>query len=260
MRGCAVPDRVLVTGAGGAIGRAVAIRFADAGHRVAALDLSEEAAAETRRMLAGSGHLALAADLADAAAVSGAFARVRDAWGGVDVLVNNAARYDHRGAPAELTDQQWDDILQANVLGAVRCVREALADMPAGARIVNITALQRESPIPGWSAYAASKAALATLTRSLAIEYAPRGIRVNAVEPGAVAAWVAADAAPAGTSLLERFGAPAEVAEVVAFLASDASSFVVGEIIRCDGGRSLVPRQDPQSVSAAARQRSSRGD
>jgi NAD(P)-dependent dehydrogenase (short-subunit alcohol dehydrogenase family) len=132
--------------------------------------------------------------------------------------------------------------------------------MPRGGRIVNVTALQRDAPIPGWSAYAASKAAIATLTRSMAIEYSSRGIRVNAVEPAAIAAWVDADAAPPGTSLLDRFGRPDEVAAVVAFLASEQSSFIVGEIIRCDGGRSLLPRTDPQTVSAEDVRRSSAGE
>ncbi|MFS0911207.1 SDR family NAD(P)-dependent oxidoreductase [Microbacterium sp. 179-I 3D2 NHS] len=245
-------DRIVVTGAGAGIGRATALRFAADGHRVAVLDRDADRVREVVASLAGSGHLGLPVDLVDGAAVDEAFAAIDEAWGGVDVLVNNAARYDHRGEVGELTDEQWDDVLQVNVLGVVRCTRQAVKRMPRGGAIVNLTALQRERPIAGWAAYAASKAAVATLTRSMAIDYAARGIRVNAVEPGAIAAWVSPDVAPPGTSLLDRFGAPDEVAAVIAFLASPAAGFIVGEIIRCDGGRSILPRSDPQTQTASA--------
>ncbi|WP_223623789.1 SDR family NAD(P)-dependent oxidoreductase [Microbacterium sp. EST19A] len=247
-----MPDRIVITGAGAGIGRATARRFAADGHQVAVLDRDADRVREVLASLHGEGHLAVPVDLADAAAVEHAFSSIDEAWGGLDVLVNNAARYDHRGEVGELTDDQWDDVLQVNVLGVVRCTRQAVERMPRGGAIINLTALQRERPIAGWAAYAASKAAVATLTRSMAIDYAARGIRVNAVEPGAIAAWVSPDTAPPGTSLLDRFGAPEEVAAVIAFLASPSASFIVGEIIRCDGGRSILPRSDPQTQTASA--------
>lgn len=241
---------VLVTGAGSGIGRATALRFGRLGYRVAVCGRSEATLADALEQLP-VGSLRFTCDIADAEQVAAMFGELDARWGRLDVLVNNAARYDHRAPFLELTDDQWDDILQVNIMGTVRCSRAAVELMLRhdGGRIINLTAVQRERPIPGWAAYAASKAAIVALTRSMAIELSSSGILVNAVEPGAVAAWVDSDEVDGSdASLLGRIGRPEEVADVIAFLASEASRFVVGETVRVDGGRVLMPRPDPQTV------------
>lgn len=241
---------VLITGAGSGIGQATAVRFAGLGYRVAICGRSEKNMRETLSRLP-HGSLSFECDVADASQVDAMFQAIEKSWSRLDVLVNNAARYDHRAPFLELTDDQWEDILQVNVMGVVRCSRAAAAIMvrTGGGRVLNLTALQREQPIPGWAAYAASKAAIATITRSMAIELSASGIIVNAVEPAAIAAWVSPDELDgASASLLGRMGDPVEVARVITFLASDEASFIVGETIRVDGGRTLMPRPDPQSV------------
>lgn len=241
--------RVLITGASSGIGRATAIHFSSLGYRVAVCSRTVEALSGTCSKLMPDTYLAYAADISKAEEVESMFANIDLMWGGLDVLVNNAARYDHKADFTNLTDDQWMDILAVNVMGTARCGRLAanLMKKKGSGQIVNLTALQRDQPIPGWAAYAASKAAIATLTRSMAIEMSKWGIRVNGVEPGAIAAWVTPDSGKAmNSSLLDRLGHPEEVAKVIAFLVSEEASFIVGEIIRCDGGRSLLPREDPQ--------------
>ena len=241
----------LITGAGSGIGQATAVRFAELGYRVAICGRSESNLRATMALLPADS-LSFECDVADAARVDAMFEAIDGSWGRLDVLVNNAARYDHRAPFLELTDEQWEDILQVNIMGVVRCSRAAARIMSRhdGGRIINLTALQRERPIPGWSAYAASKAAIATITRSMAVELSSAGILVNAVEPGAIAAWVSPDDIDgASASLLERMGRPEEVAGVIAFLASEDAGFVVGETIRADGGRTLMPRPDPQKLN-----------
>lgn len=242
---------VLVTGAGSGIGQAAAVRFSELGYRVAICGRSESSLRETEALLA-DGSLRFACDVSDPGQVEAMFEAIDATWGRLDVLVNNAARYDHQAPFPDLTDRQWEDILQVNVLGLVRCSRAAVRIMSrtGAGRIINLTALQRERPIPGWSAYAASKAAISTITRSMAVELSSAGIIVNAVEPGAIAAWVSPDELDGtSASLLGRMGRPDEVAGVIAFLASEDAGFVVGETIRVDGGRMLMPRPDPQTVS-----------
>ncbi|MBI3428784.1 MAG: SDR family oxidoreductase, partial [Actinobacteria bacterium] len=155
--------RVLVTGASSGIGRATAIHFASLGDRVALCARTLEGLKETCSQLPEESYLAYAADLSRAENIDAMFTNIDQLWGGLDVLVNNAARYDHKEAISELTDEQWVEILDVNLLGTVRCARWAVKLMKrqSSGYIVNLTALQKDQPIPGWAAYAASKAAIA---------------------------------------------------------------------------------------------------
>lgn len=247
---------VAVTGAGTGIGRACAIAFARSGSQVALVgprraDLDAVAEEVTD---AGGTPLVLVADLSQPEAVEAAFASIDAVFSGLDVLVANAARFDHRAPVLEMSDADVNDILAVNVLGTYRCVRAAARLMTRDrrpGRMVLISAVQSVAPLPGWSAYAASKGAIDALTRSLAVELTPMGIVVNAVAPGAVQTHPRAPTSSDPT-LLGRMGQPDEVAALIEFLASDRCSFVVGQTILCDGGRLLVPRDDPQDSAASS--------
>lgn len=238
----------VITGAAAGIGRATAVLFASLGYRVAACDIDTSALDDLPAALPGTGHIVARVDLTSTAQVDEFFDRVGREWTRLDVLVNNAVRYDHRGDLSDLSDDQWNEVFQVNLMGVVRCTRRAadLMKRRSSGRIINLTALQRERPMRGWTPYAASKGAVASLTIASAIEYAPFGILVNAVDPGAIATTGPGESAK-DASLLGRAGSPQEVADVVGFLASDAARFVVGAVIRVDGGRSIMPRENFQS-------------
>jgi NAD(P)-dependent dehydrogenase (short-subunit alcohol dehydrogenase family) len=245
------PRRVVVTGAGRGIGRWVAKRFGRDGDRVALVGLDGSELAAVASEIDGD-TIEIEADLSDPASPDLVMDTVDRRWGGVDVLVNNAARFDHQMPVWEYRLQDWRDIVDVNVTAAFLLSRNAarlmIRDTVPG-RIVNVGAIQQWSPLAGWSAYAASKGALASLTRALAVDLAGHGILVNAVAPGGVDVRSDEPGDDPTATLLGRLGHPAEIAEVVAFLASPAASFVVGEVIRCDGGRLLLPRSDPQQRS-----------
>lgn len=263
----------LVTGAGQGIGRACAVALAEAGARVAVVDLKIESAEATVAALPDPAqHLALACNVADSAAVKAAFARVQQAFGRLDVLVNNAGTgtgpndgsakmYELMAARnAELArgekpkthveqlvfmeDEGWRAVMGVNLDGAFYCTREALRIMAAQdirGSIVNIasTAVQSgEGPVH----YVTSKAALVGLTRALSREVASRGIRINAVAPGPTDTPLMRSIPDEWISSLEkaiplgRLARPEEVAAAVRFLASDEASYVTGSVLVANGG------------------------
>lgn len=235
----------LVTGASRGIGAAIARALDAAGARVV-LSARDAAALESVAHDLHHDPVVLAADLGDADAVVDLAERALSATSGrLDVLVNNAA-YARRVSLAETDADLIDTTLAVNVRAPLLLVRElvdAIADGGAGS-IVNLTSVSGIVGTPNRAAYGASKAALDSITRSLAIDLGPRGVRVNAVAPGVVDTDLWArnkqipEAVASTTALtpLRRWATPEDIADVVTWLASDASRFVTGETVHADGG------------------------
>ena len=248
-------DRVVVvTGAAHGIGRATAQRFSEEGARVVLADLDLEGAEVAAKECARRGAEARAVrfDQRSSASVAEMVDAVHEAFGAVDVLANVAGIYP--GAPiTETSDELWDDVVRNNLTGVFYCCRAVLPDMrERGGAIVSVASGAAVRPIEGMAAYAASKGGLAAFSRVLALEAAPL-VRVNVVAPGPTAtdgvrAAFSGGAPPdPGTErsrldssmLLDRWGEPGEIADVIVFLSSDRASFVTGQMIHVNGGRSM---------------------
>ena len=237
----------VVTGAGGSLGRAIACRLAADGHAVAVSDIDAVTVEATRAAVAAGGGTVRAwpVDLRDAAAIGGLFEAVEAELGPAGILVNNAAIY-----PAtpflDVPVAEYDDVQAVNQRGYWLCAQAAARQMAGsgGGVIVNIASITLHGVLPGLAAYVATKGAAAAMTRALARELGPAGIRVNAVAPGAfptAAEEIHADPAAyhqyvLDQQALKRRGTPAELAAVVSFLAGPDSEFVTGQTIGVDGG------------------------
>jgi NAD(P)-dependent dehydrogenase (short-subunit alcohol dehydrogenase family) len=237
----------LVTGGGAGIGRAICETFAREGAHVLVADIDGDAAQETASAIVTANGAAEAhtVDITDTTEVRTLMETIKAAHGRIDVLVNNAgvgARADFR----HLTDDEWDKVWSVNLDGTVKCAREAFDLMRASgkASIVNLSSVMSAKHTRQMAVYSATKGAVSALSRSLAVEYAPYGIRVNTLLPGYV------DTALIGRYIknpgiakalltqtpLRRFGMPEDIANAALFLASDEAGYITGAALNVDGG------------------------
>ncbi|MCD9587559.1 SDR family oxidoreductase [Streptomyces malaysiensis subsp. malaysiensis] len=254
MNSTGLQDRaVIVTGAGSGIGRAAALTFAAEGAKVLVADLDRDGAEQVVAAIGAAGGVARAAvgDLGDQRVVDEVVATAVEAFGGVDVLVNNAGIMDRFSAVADTDDTEWDRVLRVNLTAPFMLTRAALPHMLAAGR-GSIVFTASEASLRGstaGAAYTASKHGVVGLVKSLAVMYREQGIRANAIAPGGTATAMRVDARPgehgpavigAHTSSVGRIATAEEQAAAILFLASDAASNVNGVLLPVDNGWSAV--------------------
>lgn len=239
----------VVTGAGGGIGRAIAEAFAAEGARVAVLDVNEAGTQETAGMISARGQAALpvTCNVAEDASVEAANAAIAAEWGAADILVNCAA-VQRRGPLATLGSDDWDNAMAVNLKGYFICSRvfgRAMRERRKGV-LVHVSSVQALFPSPNAGAYSAAKAGVSMLSKQLAVEWGPEGVRSNAVLP----AWVITPlsqkiydnaefkAMRESVVPLRRIGSPEDTAQAVLFLASDRAGYISGAELMIDGAMS----------------------
>jgi NAD(P)-dependent dehydrogenase (short-subunit alcohol dehydrogenase family) len=239
-------DRVaVVTGAASGLGRAIALGLAEEGSRVACLDRDEAGNAETAAEI-GTAASVHAADVTDRAAIDGAVDSVLEQWGRIDIAVNSAG-IGGRSPAVDYPEEMWNAVLAVNITGTFnvcRSVARHMLDARSGS-IVNIASIGGLAGYPGSVGYQTSKGGVVQMTRTLAMEWAEHGVRVNAVAPSqfetelVLAQWETEPQMRTqfeGKTPLGRIGQPTEIVGPVVFLASDAASMVTGHILAVDGG------------------------
>lgn len=241
----------LITGGGTGIGRAIAQRFAKEGARVAISGRRKAPLEETIASM-GPDSLALTADVTDMADVEQMIDDVRAAWGRIDILVNNAAIITSRTPLAETPLDAWDVMMDVNVRGIFYCCKAVLPHMmqQGSGSIINIASVAGQRGQPGNSTYSTTKGAVLNLTRSIAVDYGPHGIRCNSISPALVRTEMAETRLQPGEDWdaraaqewipnypLGRIGTPDDIAYGALFLASDEAAWVSGIDLTMDGGK-----------------------
>jgi glucose 1-dehydrogenase len=249
----------VVTGSSKGIGKAIALEFANAGYSVVINARNEEelkqAARDISKSIKDAGKIvSVPGDISQESVCISLIESAVKQFGRIDVLVNNAGIGGESKKINELTEKDWDEVIDINLKGAFLCTREAVKNMTKDANnnrnysIINISSVHEQTPQPESAPYAASKGGMQMLTKTIALELAEKGIRINGIAPGAIATDM-------NKELLEnqkekekkeqeipvhRIGQPKEIAKVALFLASDDASYVAGTTIYVDGGLTLV--------------------
>lgn len=251
-RGCGRLEgkKAIVTGGDSGIGRAVALAFAREGADVLISYLDEEEdAAETRRLIEEAGRKAVLVpgNIGDAAHCRQIVERAVEAFGRVDVLVNNAAHQATFSAPEEILDEEWETTFRVNIHAMFYLTKAVLPHMREGSSIINTTSVNADAPSPQLLAYATTKGAIQNYTGGLAQMLAERGIRVNCVAPGPIWTPLIPSTMPAekvkqfGSQVpMKRPGQPKELAPIYVMLASDESSYVSGATVAVTGGKPII--------------------
>lgn len=236
----------IVTGAGRGIGQAIALKLAREGAAVVATDLAEDNAAETAQMIrdAGGAAVALKVDVTNEADAEAQVALAIERWGKLDILVNNAGTSCAKPF-LETTKEDMERVIGVNLIGAFLCARVAAAHMVGrgAGRIINIASLSGQRGGWGRAAYGTAKAGLEVMSRIMAVELSAKGVLTNNVAPGAIATQMALEMHDQKTRdayhrLIpqRRYGTPEEIADAVAFLASDQATHISGVTLNVDGG------------------------
>jgi len=244
----------LVTGAGSGIGQAIAVAFAREGAKLVVNDVVEEKAAKTAADIQdrGGDALAIVADVSDSQQVKQMFARAVDRYSTIDILVNNAGLLQGAGEISTLEDEPWKQMLAVHLDGTFYCTREAVKIMETrgSGKIINMASIAAITGLAWSSHYSAAKGGIMAFTKAAAKELILKGIYVNAIAPGFIdtpglkeptglesQALLEMIQLMYGNILVERLGTPEEIAPVAVFLASDESSFMVGQVISPNGGQ-----------------------
>jgi 3-oxoacyl-[acyl-carrier protein] reductase len=239
-------DKVaVITGGGSGLGRAIALRFADEGARIVIAELNEAKGEETINMVQAKGVEAFAVptDVSQSSDVTSLFKALDDRGWPVDICVNNAGNAGQLTPVFEMTDEQWDSVVNVHLSGTFYCTREAIKRMLGrGGSIINLGSVAGLRGLPGGASYTAAKGAIISFTKGVSQEVASLGIRVNCIAPGWVETPILEILPDAFRPMmvqmtpLGRIGQPEEIAAVALFLASDESSYVIGQTISPNGG------------------------